>query len=272
MNLAVLWSPFFVATAYSNHYLPGVPLWQSMPLGLLLSAIALIIAYLMFDRMGGLGGMWRSLKSLSPVMPLVAVAALPIILLSALSPLTTLQSLLTSLPVLCVVVLAAMGGGRPTTAGRATWNALGGLGPEIAILTFAVTLGTVFETSLGATGLLPWLKQLAPPPWVVISIVIHGVTFAGFLGIHPIVAGTVVLVLFTSFDTGTADLVLMQSLLIAWALGTMISLGSVSVATASVMFKIAPQRLISGGNIVYVIIITTMSVLLLSGLNRLIPG
>lgn len=272
MCVAVLWSPFFVATAFSNHYLPGVALWQIMPLGLCLTALALITAYVMFERSGGMIGMWRSLASLSPVMPSVVVAALPITLLSALTPMTTLQSLITSLPILCFVVLYAMGNPKPAAAARATRSGLAGLGPELAIMTFALTLGTVFEASLGATGLLPWLEQLAPPPWAVIAVTIFGTTMAGFFAIHPIVTGTVVLVLFTSFDTGTADIVLMQSMLIAWGLGTMISLGSVSVATSSVMFRLAPQRLISGGNIAYVMIFATMSVFILTGLNRLIAG
>ena len=272
MCLAALWSPFFVAMGFTNSYLPAVELWQIMPVGLLLAATGILTAYLMFDRGGGLASLRRVLHSLAPVMPPVAVAALTVALLTGLTPLTTIESLIIGMPLLCLPVLAAMGGGRLKAALRATRDGLGYLGPELCLMTFAMTLGVVLEAALPETGLLAWLRTLALAPPAVIAVVAGGMTLAAFLTVHPIVSGTVLLVLFTSFPTGVADLVLMESVLVGWALGTMISVSSVSVATSSAMFRTAPEKMVSTGNIGLVVVLVTLSVVILSGLNHLLAG
>jgi hypothetical protein len=272
MCLAVLWSPFFVAMGFTSSYLPAVELWQIMPVGLLLAAIGILVAYLIFDREAGLGSLARVLRSLAPVMPSVAVAALTVALLTGLTRLTTVEALIIGMPVLCLPVLAAMGGGALKTAMRTTREGLGNLGPELCLMTFAMTLGVVLETTLPQTGVLPWLRGLALSPPAVIGVVAGGITLAAFLTIHPIVSGTVLLVLFTSFPTGVADLVLMQCVLVGWSLGTMISVSSVSVATSSAMFRTAPEKLVTRGNIGLAVVLVTLSVVILSGLNHVLNG
>ena len=272
MCLAALWSPFFVAMGFTNSYLPAVELWQIMPVGLLIAATGILTAYLMFDRGGGLASLRRVLHSLAPIMPPVAVAAATVALLTGLTPLTTIESLIIGMPLLCLPVLAAMGGGRLKAALRATRDGLGYLGPELCLVTFAMTLGVVLEAALPHTGLLAWLRALALAPPAVIAVVAGGMTLAAFLTVHPIVSGTVLLVLFTSFPTGVADLVLMQAALVGWALGTMISVSSVSVATSSAMFRTTPEKMVSRGNIGLVVVLVTLSVVILSGLNYLLAG
>ena len=272
MCLAALWSPFFVAMGFTSSYLPAVELWQIMPVGLSLAAIGILAAYLIFDREAGLASLGRVLRSLAPIMPSVAVAALTVTLLTGLTRWTTVESLIVGMPVLCAVVLAAMGRGALKAAMRTTREGMGNLGPELCLMTFAMTLGVVLETTLPQTGVLPWLRGLALSPPAVIGVVAGGMTLAAFLTVHPIVSGTVLLVLFTSFPTGVADLVLMQCVLVGWALGTMISVSSVSVATSSAMFRTAPENLITRGNIGLVVVLVSLSVVILSGLNHVLNG
>ena len=95
---------------------------------------------------------------------------------------------------------------------------------------------------------------------------------AGLAGLHPIISATVVLVVATGLPIGLADFVLMQSVLIGWALGAMVSFSGVSVVTASALFDLSPWRLIFGRNIVFVIVFGSVSVLILGFLNRVFVG
>jgi hypothetical protein len=270
--LAVLWSPFFVGMGVASHHVPSVRLWQIMPLGLGFAALGLITAYLMFDRAGGLGGLWRSLASLAPILPPVGLAALSIVLITAVTPLSTLHALVFSMPVLCIAALAFMGRDKLAAAVKATYGGLGGMGPELCILTLAVTLGVVVQAALSQTEILAWLQGLQLGPLAVIAVMIGGMTAAGLLAIHPIVTGTVLLVLFTSIPTGVADVVLMEAMLFGWALGTLISLSSVTIATGSAIFSIPPERLITKGNIMFSVVFGTLSVFILGWLNTYLAG
>ena len=60
------WSPFIVGMAVASQYLPLVPLWQIMGLGLLLTVIAILISFALFDRNPGFIAP-ASLASLAPV-------------------------------------------------------------------------------------------------------------------------------------------------------------------------------------------------------------
>lgn len=272
MCLSVLWSPFFVAMAVASNLLPSVRLWQIMPVGLGFAVLGLSIAYVMCDRAGGLRILWRSFTSLKPILPPVAVAALLVVLLTAVTPLSTLYALVFAMPLLCAATLLAMGGSRFTNAVRDTANGLGNLGAELCLLTVAVTLGVVLEDALGKTEILAWLEGLQLAPLSVIAVVVGGMTLAGLLVIHPIVTGTILLILFTSIPTGVADLVLMEAMLFGWGLGTMISLGSVSIITGAAMFGVPPERLVAKENMMLVVVFGTPSVFILDGINRLLVG
>lgn len=272
MSFAVLWSPFFLGMAVASHYLPAVRLWQIMPMGLAFAALGLLIAYFMFSRTGGLAMLGQSLASLWPIMPPVAVAALLVVLLTAVTPLSTLYALVFGMPVLCVVTLLVMGTDRLKDSARMTVEGLGRLGPELCVMTLAVTLGAVLEDALGRTEILAWLKGLHLAPLATIAVMTGGMTLAGLAAIHPIVTGTIMMVLFTSFPTGVADLVLMESMLFGWSLGTMSSISSVSIATGSAMFGVAPETLVVKENLILIVVFGTASVFILGGINRVLAG
>ncbi|MEE8333385.1 MAG: hypothetical protein V3R85_06015 [Alphaproteobacteria bacterium] len=271
MALTPVWSPFVIAMAVANHYVPEVRLWQIMPLGIGLALIGFVISIGLFDR-GTLGDLWRALKTLAPIVPAVAIAALIVVGMTALTPLSTLESLVLGLPLPCLLAIIYAPAGDLGTALRTTGDGLSRIGPETSVLCFAMTLGVTFESVLPETGLLDWIATLALSPTMVILIIIFGMNLAGFLVIHPIVTGTILLVVFTGMETGLADLVLMQAMLVGWGLCTAISLGSLAVVTGSVMFNLPPTRLISLANIAYVIVTSAVFAGLLALLNRLLMG
>jgi len=271
MALTPVWSPFVVAMAVANHYVPAVRLWQVMPLGVGLTLVGFVISIGFFDR-GGMGDLWRALKTLAPIVPTVAVAALIVVGMTAFTPLSTLESLVLGMPLPCLLAIGAAPAGDLRQAVRATGAGLTRIGPETSLLCFAMTLGVVFEAVLPETGLLERISALALSPAMVILIVIFGMNLTGFLAIHPIVTGTMLLVVFTGLPTGVADLVLMQAMLVGWGLCTAISLGSLAVVTGSAMFDLPPTRLISPGNIVYVIVTSAAFAAILAALNRLLTA
>ena len=269
MALTPVWSPFVIAMAVANHYVPEVRLWQIMPLGIGLTLIGFVISIGLFDR-GGVADLWRALKTLAPIVPAVAIAALIVVGLTALTPLSTLESLVLGLPLPCLAAIAHAPAGNFGATRRIIGDGLSRIGPETSVLCFAMVLGVAFEAALPETGLLDWIASLALSPTMVILIIIFGMNLAGFLVIHPIVTGTILLVVFTGLETGLADVVLMQAMLVGWGLCTAISLASLAVVTGSVMFNLPPTRLISPGNIAYVIITSAVFAALLALLNRLL--
>ncbi len=70
------------------------------------------------------------------------------------------------------------------------------------------------------------------------------INLAGLCGIHPIVSGAIVLVLFTGIPTGLADVILMQAMLVGWGLCSSISIGSLSIAAGAAMFDLSPEGLV----------------------------
>ena len=272
MSLVPLWSPFVVGMALASQYLPEVRLWQIMSLGLSLAATGILISFLFFDRSRDLEGLRLALRSLAPVGPPICVAALVIITTTAVTGLSTLEALIISMPIPCLGAIMMTRAGSLSRAIHQTAQGLPRIGPESSILAFAMTLGMVFEATLPQTGLLDWLLRQAFPPAVIIFVVIMSLNITGLFGLHPVVTGTVLLVVFTSVPTGLTDLVLMQSLLTGWGLCTAISISSLSVATGSVMFRLAPTQLITLTNGVFVFLTSTVAGIILTILNGILLG
>lgn len=272
MSMVPFWSPFIVGMAVASQYLPAVPLWEIMGLGLALAVLGIFFSFLMVDRNRGLVPLLQAMKSLTPVAIPIAITALVVVGTTALTSLTTLQALIAGLPVPCLVALVTLQGGTLRRALTQTAQGLSRIGTETCILVFATTLGMVFEASLPHMGLLSWLEAQNFPAPLIILIVIMTMNIAGLSGVHAIVTGTMLLVVFTSVPTGVADLVLMQALLIGWGLCSGISIGSLSVATGAAMFQMAPTRLVSRENIIFVFVLSMILTDILSVLNIFLTG
>ncbi|MFT5487385.1 MAG: hypothetical protein ACI9JL_002661 [Paracoccaceae bacterium] len=272
MSMVPFWSPFIVGMAVASQYLPAVPLWEIMGLGLTFAIIGILFSFLLVDRNRGLAPLVQALKSLTPIVTPMAIAALVVVGTTALTSLTTLQALIVGLPVPCLVALISLKSGALRSAVTQTANGLSRIGTETCILAFATTLGMVFEASLPHMGLVSWLTTQDFPAPVIILIVIMTMNIAGLAGIHAIVMGTMLLVIFTSVPTGVTDLVLMQALLIGWGLGSGISIGSLSVATGAAMFRVPPTQLVTRANIIFVFVVSMIYTDILSVLNIILTG
>jgi hypothetical protein len=267
MALVPMWSPFVVGMAVATVYLPSVPLWQVIAIGLSLATLGILLSVTLFDRTGGPATIWRALTSLAPIVPAIAIAAFLVIGMTTTTQYSTLQSLVIVMPIPCLIAIALAPGGNIPLALRNTAVGLSRIGSETSILTFAMVLGITFETCLPATGLLDGLRSAALPPTAVIFIVIMAMNIFGLMGVHSIVTGTILLVLFTSVPTGVADLILLEALLVGWGLCTALSMGSLSIATGAAMFNLEPTKAISVLNIVFVFASSAVFAAILAAIN-----
>jgi len=267
MALVPFWSPFIVGMAVASEYLPAVPLWQPVSLGLALTVLGLLASAVIMDGERNPAGIGRTLVSLGPIIPGVFLTAAIVIGTSALTGWSTLHSLVIGLPVPCLLALLVIGPKTVVSGLMATQQGAGRIGPETMLMTCAITLGTVFEAAMPESGILDWLKSLDLAPVAVIFIVIMCMNIAGLMGIHAIVPGTMLLVIFVNIPTGVADLVLMQALLVGWGLCTLISLGSLTIITGSVMFNLNPARVITLPNIAYAFGLGAVCAAILYALN-----
>ena len=273
--LGAVWSPFFLSIVLASQYITTVPLWWIMALGLPFAAIGLLLSFFVLgDGAGGLKALRHSLLSLAPIVPSVALAAALVATISGLGGLTTLQAIVLGIPPLCFLGLMPLGLSRPVEAARATWRSLPDVGGEIGILVLAIALGAVFEAAMAASGVAEAIADLGRGLWPVAAIasIIFGMSFAGLIGIHPIVSSTVVLVVAMRFGVELSDIVLMQSVLIGWSLGAMVSFSGVSVVTASALFDVSPWHLVFGRNLAFAVVFGTISVLLLGMLEAILAG
>ena len=268
MALVPFWSPFIVGMALASEYLPSVPLWQPVLLGGALTIFCLFTYLTLIENEWKLSTILQTLKSLGPIIPTIFFSAATIIFISSLTKWSTLQSLIIGLPVPCLIALFTTNYKNLKSGLRTTLKGARKIGPETTLLSLAITLGTVFEAATPQSGIVDWLNSLSISSTETVFIVIMGMILAGLAGIHAIVPGTILLVIFTIIPTGVSDLVLMESLLVGWGLCSLISLGSLTVITGSVMFNLSPFRVITCSNITFAFGIGVACALILCGIDN----
>ncbi len=267
--LAPLWSPFWVAAAFTAQQIPGVPAWEIMSLGLCMAAVGLVIGLAMQGRGIAPGALWRAVRGYAPIIPAVALCALLIAALSGVAGLSTLGALIAATPVLAALVLAG-GKTRARALAADTWTGCGLVRDEVVVVTTALVLGRILEAVIRDLGLSAMIDALALPPWAVIACVICFVSLTALAGIHQLVSIIVVLVAFSPVDTGVADLVMMEAALVGWAFASMVGVTAVSVATASAMFRVSRTQLIFGPNLLFSAIFGLVAIALLAAINGLL--
>lgn len=265
-----LWSPFWIAMALSSQYVPGVPLWQIMALGLSITALALTGSHALFSRERGIALLWRALRSLQPIVPPVALCVLVVVLLSSATVLSTLEALIVGVPALCLLTLAAKGRRALRATLALAYRGLANIGNEVTILTLSLALGGVVRHVFAQTGITAWIGGLELPAVAVIALVVGGVTVFSMAGVHQIVSLTFLLTVFSNLPVPVADVVLIESALVSWCLSSMVGLSSIMVATASSMFRVPPERVILGPNLAFTALFATAAILVLAGVNALL--
>ena len=269
-SLAGLWSPFWIAMALAAQYVPGVPLWHIMALGGCMAACALTASHVLYSREPGIALLWRALRSLQPIVPPVALCVLLVAVLSGVTVLSTMEALIVSVPALCLLTLVAKGRRALRTTLVQTYRGTAYIGNEIAILTISLALGGVVRHVFAQTGITEWIGGLDLPAMAVIAIMIGATSIGALAGVHQIVSVSLLLTVFSDLPVRVADVILIESTLIAWSTSSMIGLSAILVATATTMFHVTPEKVILGPNLKFATLFAVASILVLAGVNALL--
>ena len=269
-GVAGLWSPFWIAMALSSQYVPGVPLWHTMALGMSMAACALTASHVLFAPEPSVALLWRALRSLQPIVPPVAVCVLSVALLSGVTVLSGLEALIVSVPVLCALALLAKGRRAFVTGVANTYRGTAHVGNEISILTISLALGGVIRYVFAETGTTDWIGGLDLPAAAVIAIMIGATSLGALVGVHQIVSVSLLLSVFTDLPVRVAGVVLIESTLAAWSCSSIIGLSAIMVGTATAMFHVTPGQVILGPNLKFAVLFATGAILVLAGVNALL--
>ncbi len=265
-----LWSPFWIAMALSTQYVPGVPLWHIMALGIPMAICTLTAAHVLYSREPGIALLWRALLSLRPIIPPVAICVLLVAVLSGVTVLSALEALIVSVPALCLLALVPKGGRGIRTALVDTYRGAAFIGNEITILTVSLALGGVIRHVFGQTGVTEWIGGLGLPGMAVIAIIIGAVSLGALVGLHQIVSVTFLLTVFSDLPVQVADVILIESALVSWSCSSMIGLSAIMVGTATTLFRVPPEKIILGPNLRFATLFAIGSILVLAGVNALL--
>ena len=266
-GLAGLWSPFWIAMALSSQYVPGVPLWHTMALGMSMAACALTASHVLHAPEPSVALLWRALRSLQPIVPPVAVCVLTVAVLSGVTVLSGLEALIVSVPVLCALALAAKGRRAFTTALAGAYRGAAHVGNEITILTISLALGGVIRHVFAQTGITDWIGGLELPAMAVIAVMIGATSLGALAGVHQIVSVSLLLSVFTDLPVQVAGVVLIESTLAAWSCSSMIGLSAIMVGTATTLFRVTPGQVILGPNLRFAALFAAGCILALAGVN-----
>lgn len=269
-GLAGLWSPFWIAMALSSQYVPGVPLWHTMALGMSMAACALTASHVLFAPEPGIALLWRALRSLQPIVPPVALCVLSVAVLSGVTVLSGLEALIVSVPVLCALALLGKGRRAFVTALASTYRGTAHIGNEITILTISLALGGVIRHVFAQTGATDWIGGLDLPAMAVIAIMIGATSLGALAGVHQIVSVSLLLSVFTDLPVRVAGVILIESTLAAWCCSSIIGLSAIMVGTATTMFRVTPGQVILGPNLRFAILFAIGCILALGGVNALL--
>lgn len=251
--LCVLWSPFTVGMAFVLTMKPEVEVTAIIALGLPATVGALAAAVFVDRGVKGLKAALPALVAFRSLAVPISVVVLIVVVLASVTPFSTLEVVALTLPLLCLARLWAMPSRPVGPAVKGAVRDLPRLGDELLMFTGAVLIGAlihqsgVAEAMAGALGLEAWPTALVP---------LLGFALAGplaLMGLHPIVAATVLFALLAPVDSRLPDLFEIQIVLFAWTAGAMVSYASLSVVAASSLFDVPIRRLTLSVNLVFVV-------------------
>ncbi|MBV6633494.1 MAG: hypothetical protein KI792_10750 [Alphaproteobacteria bacterium] len=274
MNLAPLWSPFFVAMALASSYLPDTALIQIAPVGLVIAALSLTVSITLFGRVKGFHWGWLDgLKALVPVAGLLASLGAAVVATSTLTPLSTLEVIVLAVPPLCMALMMGRTGGARLVLTQ-TYKRMGSGFDDLIIVVAAMTLAAMAAELTFAGDIIRDHIGSQPVPLAILGLILL-CALPSLLGLHPMIPTAVMLAAMTAEgpSIGLAplnDLVLMGAALTAWSAGTMCSVSSLSVAVCAGLFRVPAWRLMASPNLAFAGLVILIATAVLSAVQFLL--
>lgn len=258
MNLAPLWSPFFLAMGLASSYLPSVNLLGYLPIGLSIAGFSLVLSILVFGRSPAVPplatasprpGWITGLLALRPILGPLLILAMLIIALSEITRLGHLETIILAVPPICLLALWR----KPGKFRRTLKDVVDSLGhnlDDMVIVAVALTLVSVVSELDVTTALLRDSIATMPAPLGIFSL-IAGAFLLSLIGVHPMIPVALFLGALAGNDPVFNPHVLMGIALSCWTIGTMGSVSSMSLAVCAGLFRVPALRLMLSPNLAF---------------------
>tara|TARA_Y100000588_G_scaffold179018_1_gene192915 strand:- start:1177 stop:2082 length:906 start_codon:yes stop_codon:yes gene_type:complete len=273
MNLAPLWSPFFVAMALASAYLPSVSLIQIMPVGLITAMAALVVSIVFFggSKQRGIGkypGWIAGVHALTPIAPGLAILGLTVVLIAVSTPLSSLETIILIVPPLCLALCrferSAVKRIWQTATGRMATSY-----DDLLIVVAAITLATLAGHIEVTADVIRDVVSSIPAPLAILALILTSF-LPSMIGIHPMIPTAILLAALTGGPQPLHDVVLMGVALTGWSVGTMCSVSSMSVVVCAGLFRVPPWRLMISPNLLFAAAVMGIATIVLSALQILL--
>lgn len=242
---AVMWSPFFLALAFTSQLVPQAPMWQSMLVGTGLAAIGLVLSYLLFTPTLGWNGFVASIGRLGPLaLPMLLVVG-AVVGATLAFHWSGLQSVAVVIPLLCLGYVVRLGATEGRGVLRRTIANFSRLSDELLIVVGATILGAAVASlpavrELGAS-MTP--DMISGPALLALMVVV--LLVLGQAGLHPMIGSSIVVPVAAAGGFGVCGVVVVAAGVFAWALNASISIWTLPVAVAASTFGVAARAMLS---------------------------
>lgn len=248
MVSSCVWSPFFVAFAIGQTFVPVDQSWIAIAMGLVTAVIFALITVPLFSQHFSFAQLRLSLACLQPVSMRLFIVLVAVIATAVIFNLTALSTVVIVMP--CLVMIQFVRHHRNISVIlKNTRHAMTNIGDDIVIITVAMIVGffaiqtNVLQTLVVSihVGVIPgWIALIATPTLMMMASVV---------GVHPVITSTALLAIFSRGGADVQPALLMQSHLIGWGAGTMASVASLSVITCASLYNVTSRDLVLGSNL-----------------------
>lgn len=264
---AIMWSPFFVAMAFTSQLVPAAQLWKLMLIGAALALIGCLLSYLMFTPSLGLRGFGRSLLGLRPLLAPTAVMVAAVLLSTSLFGLSGLQAVSISVPVLCLAYLLTAGRAQWVATLRRTLSNFSTLSNELLIVVGATVLGVAVSSvpavQAMAGSVTPSMLSGTP---LIVGLIALLVGF-GLLGLHPMIGASLLAPTLAAGPFGLSAEIVVCTIVFAWALSATVSIWTLPVAAAASTFGVPVQQISTRRSYLYALIYAVGAIVVLASVN-----
>lgn len=270
LGMAIVWSPFFVASAVAGQLVRGVAAWQIVALGLALAAIGGVIAHLMFNRGLDLRSFGRAVARLEPIVVPTVLLVGAVVVTSGAMGWNVLQSVIVVVPACCAAYLLGFARDQARRIVPDVATSAGRMGDEVLILTASTVFGAAMAGVAIPDGLADWLRAMGDRAWIVIALSVLAITVLGIIGLHPMVSASVIVPACIALRLPIADVVLSHIVVLGWALSSIVAAWTLPVVMTSGAFGVPVRRLVFGPNLRFVAVFGVAAVTALVGLNAVL--
>jgi len=270
LGMAIVWSPFFVASAVAGQLVRGVAAWQIVALGLGLAAIGGVIAHLMFNRGLALRSFGRALARLEPILLPTVLLVGAVVGTSGALGWNVLQSVIVVVPLCCAAYLLAFARDQAPRIVPDVATSAGRMGDEVLILTASTVFGAAMAGVAIPEELADGLRALGDRAWIVIALSVFVITVLGIVGLHPMVSASVIVPACIALRLPIADVVLSHIVVLGWALSSIVAAWTLPVVMTAGAFGVPVRRLVFGPNLRFVAVFGAAAVAALVWLNALL--